>query len=114
MSIATFNQLERTVGVLPPFHNVPVKNGTKTLAELSVEQEEWHYFNGNDKTDVTMENCYPWEELSRKAIDCPNKCLPVIFQYLWKEKFNRPRCLNGTDHMCMKENIVKKVRKIYF
>ena len=93
----------------PQFHLVPVVFGAKTEAILNVEQEEWHFQKGNDSTDVTIADCLPWEELSKKATNCSNKCLPVVFQFLWNEAIDRPRCQNVEDHMCMMGTITNEV-----
>ena len=77
-----------------------------------MEIEEWNYHKGSDDIDATMEDCFPWEELSKMAIDCSNKCLPVVVQYLWKEKANQPRCHKGTDHMCMMKIIQNSIEKM--
>ena len=93
----------------PHFHLVPVVFEAKTEVILNVEQEEWHYQKGNDSTKVTIADCLPWEELSRKAINCSNKCLPVVYQFLWKETIDRQRCHNVEDHMCMMVTIGNEV-----
>ena len=86
---------------------IPVGLKAKNSAWLDVEQREWRYRKGNDSGNVTMESCVPWEEISRKAVNCLNKCLPVIAQYLWKEKVDIPRCQTLMDQECMFTSISK-------
>ena len=95
--------------LVPTFHSVPIGFETKNIALLDVEQEEWNYYKGNSKQDVIVEDCYPWEKIKNEAIECSYKCLPVIYHFLWKEKVDRPRCLNGSHHICMIPAIVKGV-----
>ena len=90
-------------GHKPTFHAVPAEFKTINQAFVEVGQEEWYYQDGNDKEDLKFEDCWSWEDFLKMASKCPNKCLPVNFQYTWKEGVNRPRCQNGTDHSCMVE-----------
>ena len=95
--------------IRPTLHSIPVSFSTKNLAMLDVEREEWNYHKGSDNIDATMEDCFPWKDLSGVSFGCSNICLPVIVQYLWKEKPNRPRCHKEADHMCMMDIITKTV-----
>ena len=109
--IATSNKLNQYV--TPIYHLVPVTFGAKNVAIFDVEQEEWQYQKGQNSTNVTMEDCLPWKRLSNNATDCSIKCLPVVFQYLWEEKVDRPRCHNNSDHLCMVQTIQYQVCKIF-
>ena len=100
MKIATTNKLSQSLKP-PTFHLVPVGYGAKHLAALYVEQREWRYRDGNENTNVRVQDCIPWKEI------CSNNCLPVTIQYLWKEKIDLPRCQNIMDHYCMWEQFKK-------
>ena len=93
----------------PKFHAVPAEFNTINQAFVEVEQEEWYFQEGNDKEDLKFEDCWSWEDYAKMASKCRNKCLPVNFQYLWKESVNRPRCNNGSDHFCMVEVFLNPV-----
>ena len=111
--IATSNKLNHFV--IPTYQLVPVTFGAKNLVIFEVEQEEWRYQKGQDSTNVKMEDCLPWERLSKKATKCSTSCLPVGLQYLFEEKVGRPRCHNKSDHLCMIEiYIIKGQDKIYY
>ena len=97
---------------VPVFHLVPVTFEAKNVALVDVAQEEWHYQKGNDSTNITMEECLPWESISKKAKDCSTKCLPVVFQHLWEDKNDRLRCHNKSDHFCMVQTIEQQVCNI--
>ena len=91
-------------GHRPTFHAVPAQFKTINSAFIEVDQEEWHYQHGNDKQDLKFEDCQAWEDFVRIAsTKCENKCLPVNLQFLWNESVDRPRCNNGSDHLCMLE-----------
>ena len=96
-------------GLRPTFHAVPAEFKTINSAFIEVEQEEWDYQYGNDKQDLKFEDCRAWEDFVRMAKKCPNKCLPVNLQFLWKESVDRPRCNNGSDHSCMVEVFLNPV-----
>ena len=66
----------------PTYHSIPVEYGATTTGVLNVEKREWRYRQGNDETNATFEHCVPWDEITRKAVHCSNKCLPVIFQHM--------------------------------
>ena len=108
--IASFNKLNHFV--MPTYHLVPVTFEAKNLAIFDVEQEEWRYQKGQESTNVTMEDCLPWERLSKKAAHCSTTCLPVGLQYVFEEKVGRPRCHNKSDHLCMIEFFLPEVCKI--
>ena len=97
------------LGNRPTFHAVPAEFKTINTALIEVGQEEWHYQDGNDKQDLKFEDCWSWKDFAKMATKCPNKCLPVNLQYVWKEGVNRPRCNNGSDHLCMVEVFLNPV-----
>ena len=97
-------------GVRPTLYNVPIQNGTWNNVFLEVSQEEWYHLNGNNKNDVEFEDCFPWEELLKFAINCTHKCLPVNLQFSWEQNVYRPKCHNGSDHICMMK--AYQVRKL--
>ena len=66
-----------------------------------MEQDEWIYQNGNEKQDLKLEDCVPWKDKTRIASDCSRICLPINMQYLYEDNVNRPKCQNGSDHICM-------------
>ena len=84
---------------MPTMHNVPI--GFGNIGFIVVGQEEWHYQIGNSKTELRFSDCLSWKELSDLAIDCPHKCLPVLFQSWYEDLVDAPKCLTGSDHQCM-------------
>ena len=42
--------------------------------------------------------------------NCSKKCLPVVFQYLWKGSPNQSKCQNGSDHFCMIETLSNPIK----
>ena len=103
LKIATTSKLNQESLYLPTFYLAPAVYRAKNIAWLDVEQREYRYRKGNENT--SMKDCLPWEEISRKAKKCSNKCLPVTMQFMWKENVDLPRCQNIMDHRCMFEQI---------
>ena len=65
-----------------------------------MEQKDWRFKKGNENTNVKVQDCLP----TMQDI-CPNKCLPVTLQHMWKDNVDLPRCQNIMDHRCMFEQI---------
>ena len=108
VGIDTFGKLSQ--GVRPTLYQVPVQFGSSNQAFMEVNQEEWHYQNGNEKQGIKVEDCVSWENKTRMASECSRICLPINAQRLYEESINRPKCQNGSDHTCMLKlfmNIVK-------
>ena len=108
VGVDTFGNLSQ--GVMPTLYDVPITFGSRNQALIEVDQEEWHYQNGNEKQDLKYEDCVSWENKTRIASDCSRICLPINAQRLYEESINRPKCQNGSDHTCMLKlfmNIVK-------
>ena len=97
---------------MPTLYNVPITFGSSNQAFMKVDQEEWHYQNGNEKQDLKFEDCVQWKDITSFARDCSRICLPIIVQQIYEESVNRPKCQNGTDHICMMNifnNMVKTI-----
>ena len=84
---------------MPIMHNVPI--GFGNIGFIVVDQEEWTYQTGNNKSDLKYSDCFSWKELSDLAIECPHKCLPVVAQSGYEDLVDVPKCHNGHDHHCM-------------
>ena len=80
-------------------HNVPM--GFQNQAFMVVSQEEKSYQKGNAQKDIKFSDCLPWEDLSKLATQCVNKCLPVILQRFYEEESYVPKCHVGIEHQCM-------------
>ena len=76
-----------------------------------MKKEKWLYQNGNENEDLKFKDCVPWENKTRIA-DCSRICLPINKQYLYEENNNRPKCQNGSDHMCMMNHLTNQVKTI--
>ena len=98
--------------VLPTLYEVPITLGLTNKAFMEVKQEEWHYQNGNEKQGIKVEDCVSWENKTRMASDCSRICLPINAQSLYEENINRPKCQNGSDHICMMQYLMNQVRTI--
>ena len=98
--------------VLPTLYDVPITFGSINQAFMEVKQEEWHYRNGNEKQVIKVEDCVSWGNKSRMASDCSRICLPINAQSLYEENINRPKCQNGSDHICMMQYLMNQVRTI--
>ena len=99
VGVDTFGNLSQDV--LPILYDVPITFGSINQAFMEVKQEEWHYQNGNEKQGIKVEDCVSWENKTRMASDCSRICLPINAQSLYEENINRPKCQNGSDHICM-------------
>ena len=99
VGVDTFGNLSQDV--MPTLYDVPITFGSSNTASIEVNQEEWHYQNGNEKQDLKFEDCVSWENKTRMASDCSRICLPINVQRLYEENINRPKCQNGSDHICM-------------
>ena len=110
VGIDTFGNLSQ--GVIPKLYDVPITFGSSNQAYLEVEQDEWIYQNGNEKQDLKFEDCVPWKDKTRIASDCSRICLPINAQRLYEENINRPKCQNGSDHICMMKLFMNMVKKI--
>ena len=100
VGIDTFGKLSQ--GVRPTLYEVPIQFGSSNQAFMEVNQEERHYQNGNEKQVVKFNDCVPWENKTSIARDCFRICLPINVQHLYdEENINRPKCQNGSDHICM-------------
>ena len=97
---------------MPTLYNVPITFGSLNQALIDVDQEEWHYQSGNEKQDFKFEDCVSWENKTRMASDCSRTCLPINAQYLYEENINRPKCQNGSDHVCMMNHLTNQVKTI--
>ena len=97
---------------MPTLYNVPITFGSSNQAFMKVNQEEWHYQNGNEKQDLKYEDCVSWENKTRIASDCSRICLPINVQYLYEDNANRPKCQNGSDHVCMMKHLINQVKTI--
>ena len=98
--------------VLPTLYEVPITLGLTNKAFMEVKQEEWHYQNGNEKQGIKVEDCVSRENKTRMASDCSRTCLPINAQYLYEENINRPKCQNGSDHVCMMNHLTNQVKTI--
>ena len=97
-----------------PLHDVPTPDKNKTYAAIiSMKQEEYSHQNGNPKDVVKFEDCLSWQELT-SSIDCSNKCLPVIFQSLFGQRNDFPKCHDPMKHQCMTLALTKKLVKFFF
>ena len=113
VGVDTFGNLSQDV--MPILYNVPITFGSSNTASIEVNQEEWHYQNGNEKQGIKVEDCVSWENKTRMASDCSRICLPINAQSLYEENINRPKCQNGSDHICIMKlfmNIVKTIRTL--
>ena len=110
VGVDTFGNFSQDV--LPTLYDVPITFGSINQAFMEVKQEEWHYRNGNEKQVIKVEDCVSWENKSRMASDCSRICLPINAQSLYEENINRPKCQNGSDHICMMQYLMNQVRTI--
>ena len=110
VGVDTFGNFSQDV--LPTLYDVPITFGSINQAFMEVKQEEWHYRNGNEKQVIKVEDCVSWENKSRMASDCSRICLPINAQSLYEENINRPKCQNGSDHICMMQYLKNQVRTI--
>ena len=110
VGVDTFGNLSQDV--LPTLYEVPITLGLTNKAFMEVKQEEWHYQNGNEKQGIKVEDCVSWENKTRMASDCSRTCLPINAQYLYEENINRPKCQNGSDHVCMMNHLTNQVKTI--
>ena len=99
-------------GNKPTLYNVPITFGSKNQAIIEVNQDEWYYQNGNEKQDLKFEDCVPWKDKTGMVSDCPRICLPINVQYVFEEIDNRPKCQNGSDHICMMKIFMNMVTTI--
>ena len=110
VGVDTFGNLSQDV--LPTLYDVPIQFGSINQAFMEVKQVEWHYQNGNEKQDLKFEDCVPWKDKTRIASDCSRICLPINIQYLYEDSVNRPKCQNGSDHICMMKPFLNMVKSI--
>ena len=110
VGVDTFGNLSQDV--MPTLYNVPITFGSLNQALIDVNQEEWHYQNGNEKQDLKFEDCVPWTDVTSFASDCSRICLPINAQRLYEENINRPKCQNGSDHICMMKHLTNQVKTI--
>ena len=110
VGVDTFGNFSQDV--LPTLYDVPITFGSINQAFMEVKQEEWHYRNGNEKQVIKVEDCVSWENKTRMASDCSRICLPINAQSLYEENINRPKCQNGSDHICMMQYLKNQVRTI--
>ena len=110
VGVDTFGNLSQDI--IPTLYNVPITLGSINKAFMEVKQEEWHYQNGNEKQGIKVEDCDPWENKTRLASDCSRICLPINTQSLYEENINRPKCQNGSDHICMMKHLTNQVKTI--
>ena len=94
----------------PAFHTVPFGYEMKNQAFFNVQQQEWYYQDGNEKQNVKVEDCLPWAEMEKISSNCTKKCLPVVFQYMWKDYLNQTKCHIGADHFCMIKALDNPIR----
>ena len=87
---------------MPTFHHVPVGNNENDA--FLIVLQEMLYHDGNSPDDVRLEDCLPFEDLSK---NCSHKCLPVIAQSFYEETVDQPKCENGSDHFCMFDGLWK-------
>ena len=80
---------------------INMEYGTSNTAYLGVGREELIYLSGNEKIDLKIEDCFPWEQASMLADKCSNKCLPVVTQSIFEERIDLMKCHNPIDHQCM-------------
>ena len=111
LGVDTFGKLSQ--GVRPTLYNVPITIGSVNQAFMEVKKEKWLYQSGNEKEDLKFKDCVPWENKTRIATDCSRICLPVNVQHLYKENNNRPKCQNGSDHLCMIKFFGNTVKTIF-
>ena len=110
VGVDTFGNLSQDI--IPTLYNVPITLGSINKAFMEVKQEEWHYQNGNEKQGIKVEDCVSRENKTRMASDCSRTCLPINAQYLYEENINRPKCQNGSDHVCMMNHLTNQVKTI--
>ena len=110
VGVDTFGNFSQDV--LPTLYDVPITFGSINQAFMEVKQEEWHYRNGNEKQVIKVEDCVSWENKTRMASDCSRICLPINAQSLYEENINRPKCQNGSDHICMMKHLTNQVKTI--
>ena len=110
VGVDTFGNLSQNVRLT--LYNVPITFGSSNQAFMEVYQEEWLYQNGNEKDGLKFKDCVSWEDKTRIATDCSRVCLPINMQYLYEENHNRPKCQNGSDHICMMKLFMNTVKKI--
>ena len=110
VGVDTFGNLSQDV--MPTLYDVPIKFGSINQAFMEVKQEEWHYQNGNEMQGIKVEDCVSWENNTRMASDCSRICLPINAQSLYEENINRPKCQNGSDHICMMKHLMNQVKTI--
>ena len=111
VGVDTFGNLSQGV-VRPSLYNVPITFGSINQAFMEVNQEEWLYQNENEKEGHTFKDCVSWEDKTRIPTDCSRVCLPINLQYLYEENHDRPKCQNGSDHICMMKLFMNPVKKI--
>ena len=80
---------------------------------MEVKKELWLYQNGNEKEDLEFKDCVPWETHTRIETDCSRICLPINVQHLYEENNSRPKCQNGSDHICMMKPFENTVKTIF-
>ena len=110
VGLDTFGNLSQDV--IPTLYNVPITFGSINQAFMEVKQEEWHYRNGNEKQGLKVEDCVSWENKTKMASECSRICLPINAQSLYEENINRPKCQNGSDHICMMKHLTNQVKTI--
>ena len=79
---------------------VPITFQTMNTAVINVEQEESNYLSGNEK-ETFYKDCFSWKKILKHVESCKNICLPVNMQFIFEENVERPKCHNGSDHICM-------------
>ena len=99
VGVDTFGNFSQ--GVIPTLYDVPITFGSINEAFMVVKREEWHYQNGNEKQSIKFEDCVSWQDKTKMASDCSRICLPINLHNLYEENINRPKCQNGSDHICM-------------
>ena len=110
VGVDTFGKLSQ--GVRPTLYNIPITIGSVNQGFMEVKKEKWLYQSGNEKEDLKFKDCVPWENKTRIATDCSRICLPINVQHLYEENNNRPKCQNGSDHICMMKLFMNTVKTV--
>ena len=110
VGVDTFGKLSQ--GVRPTLYDVPLTIGSINQAFIEVYQDEWNYQIGNGERHPKFKDCVPWENKGIIESDCSRICLPINVQYLYEENSDRPKCQNGSDHICMMKPFLNMVKSI--
>ena len=102
LSINTYGDFKKEVRPLP-FHYVPIEHDSMTTVFLGVKQERSIFLRGNNKDDLTLEDCLPWDKFVHLGDGnvCAKICVPVFLQLHYNVTIGRPKCHNAFEHNCM-------------